>query len=538
MRIKGVVGWENSMKVHILKIVLLIWVFNMGFCMPGKAEAAEIIDFEEIKKGIVEIQSGFNDLDGTFCKVKSSSGFVLSNIEGRTYIVVGRNNTGIISSKTEQFSGSQEISIEDWASDSTIKIIVKDSTTVDAFVDIDTKDNDFAIVSVENVLEEKKSLKLRDDFVGRIGEKVYLLGFQQKKENRGDKSSDVKIYQGKIEDKDIAFHSNESFYFSAELPEDCIGGILVDEEGYVIGIRNDEILNTQNGCHAAIAIGNIINVLNDHSIYYNSALKDQKWKELKSLYHECVQMNDSENYKKESRQTMQIALEEVGMLESMTEVSIDSIQDTYELLRSAKEGMVKKYQKIQIIFWILGGIIVILTLWVIQLLISIYLDEKKEQEKKGVECRGDSVRQEISKAGRSSLDNQQEMNDQNAYNLYANQREENGSMDLRILEQKQKEILLSLIWKKNGQRFIVEQSRAVIGKGADTDIQITGNAAVSRRHAEILYMDERYWIMDLESLNGTFVNGRRLSPLEKQRISNGDMVILANETLLVELESY
>lgn len=526
------------MKVHILKIVLLIWVFNMGFCMPGKAEAAEIIDFEEIKKGIVEIQSGFNDLDGTFCKVKSSSGFVLSNIEGRTYIVVGRNNTGIISSKTEQFSGSQEISIEDWASDSTIKIIVKDSTTVDAFVDIDTKDNDFAIVSVENVLEEKKSLKLRDDFVGRIGEKVYLLGFQQKKENRGDKSSDVKIYQGKIEDKDIAFHSNESFYFSAELPEDCIGGILVDEEGYVIGIRNDEILNTQNGCHAAIAIGNIINVLNDHSIYYNSALKDQKWKELKSLYHECVQMNDSENYKKESRQTMQIALEEVGMLESMTEVSIDSIQDTYELLRSAKEGMVKKYQKIQIIFWILGGIIVILTLWVIQLLISIYLDEKKEQEKKGVECRGDSVRQEISKAGRSSLDNQQEMNDQNAYNLYANQREENGSMDLRILEQKQKEILLSLIWKKNGQRFIVEQSRAVIGKGADTDIQITGNAAVSRRHAEILYMDERYWIMDLESLNGTFVNGRRLSPLEKQRISNGDMVILANETLLVELESY
>ena len=40
------------------------------------------------------------------------------------------------------------------------------------------------------------------------------------------------------------------------------------------------------------------------------------------------------------------------------------------------------------------------------------------------------------------------------------------------------------------------------------------DVTVSRRHAEIVHEDDRYVIRDLGSLNGTFVNRRRIESAE------------------------
>lgn len=55
----------------------------------------------------------------------------------------------------------------------------------------------------------------------------------------------------------------------------------------------------------------------------------------------------------------------------------------------------------------------------------------------------------------------------------------------------------------------------VIGRAQEADLSVPSNR-VSRRHAELYWKDDRVWIKDLGSQNGTQVNGKRIQdhPLE------------------------
>lgn len=58
------------------------------------------------------------------------------------------------------------------------------------------------------------------------------------------------------------------------------------------------------------------------------------------------------------------------------------------------------------------------------------------------------------------------------------------------------------------------------------------DAKVSRRHARILKRERAYFIEDLGSTNGTFVNrGRRLLPGSPQVLSEGDEIIVGKTFL-------
>lgn len=60
----------------------------------------------------------------------------------------------------------------------------------------------------------------------------------------------------------------------------------------------------------------------------------------------------------------------------------------------------------------------------------------------------------------------------------------------------------------------IDQDEVIIGRDADNDVQID-NVAVSREHAKIIRGPNSYFIEDLNSTNGTFVNGKK----NKQKVS-------------------
>lgn len=69
----------------------------------------------------------------------------------------------------------------------------------------------------------------------------------------------------------------------------------------------------------------------------------------------------------------------------------------------------------------------------------------------------------------------------------------------------------------------------VIGKKQDSvDAVISFNPMISRLHCRVMRQDGVYYISDMGSSNGTYVNGKRLTPNVFQRLSNGDIVRLAN----------
>jgi pSer/pThr/pTyr-binding forkhead associated (FHA) protein len=51
---------------------------------------------------------------------------------------------------------------------------------------------------------------------------------------------------------------------------------------------------------------------------------------------------------------------------------------------------------------------------------------------------------------------------------------------------------------------------------------------VSRYHAKLTKEEDKYYITDLNSTNGTFVNDQILTTYEKKEITQGDRIALAN----------
>jgi serine phosphatase RsbU (regulator of sigma subunit)/pSer/pThr/pTyr-binding forkhead associated (FHA) protein len=63
-----------------------------------------------------------------------------------------------------------------------------------------------------------------------------------------------------------------------------------------------------------------------------------------------------------------------------------------------------------------------------------------------------------------------------------------------------------------GQQFPLEGDRIVLGRNPDCEIFLDVGA-VSRQHAEITKEGEKYYVKDLKSRNGTYVNGRMIDGL-------------------------
>ena len=76
-----------------------------------------------------------------------------------------------------------------------------------------------------------------------------------------------------------------------------------------------------------------------------------------------------------------------------------------------------------------------------------------------------------------------------------------------------------------GCRYPLSDKTVVVGRGDDSDIRIQDNS-VSRRHAKIEPRPEGYFVDDLGSTNGTFVNDRQLESF--WHLQDGDYLRVGN----------
>ena len=73
---------------------------------------------------------------------------------------------------------------------------------------------------------------------------------------------------------------------------------------------------------------------------------------------------------------------------------------------------------------------------------------------------------------------------------------------------------------RSGETYAVESERLGIGRGPENEVFLD-DVTVSRRHAVLVHRDDGYYIDDEESLNGTYVNRRRV---ESAKLEDGDEV--------------
>ena len=82
-----------------------------------------------------------------------------------------------------------------------------------------------------------------------------------------------------------------------------------------------------------------------------------------------------------------------------------------------------------------------------------------------------------------------------------------------------------------GLEVPVDRDWVVIGRGRGADVVIA-EPTMSRAHAAIGYDGERFFVQDLGSTNGTFLNGSRR---ERARLSDGDEIQMGRLLLRVRV---
>ncbi len=80
------------------------------------------------------------------------------------------------------------------------------------------------------------------------------------------------------------------------------------------------------------------------------------------------------------------------------------------------------------------------------------------------------------------------------------------------------------------KRHEIGDRALVLGRSRGCDIPLD-DPNVSRRHAEVKAEDGTYWIVDLDSTNGTEVNGKRI---DRARLNHDDRIVLGTTELTFE----
>ena len=93
-----------------------------------------------------------------------------------------------------------------------------------------------------------------------------------------------------------------------------------------------------------------------------------------------------------------------------------------------------------------------------------------------------------------------------------------------------KEIRPYLLRVKTNEKIYVDKTVFKIGKERKyVDYCIEGNSAVSRSHASIIYKENKYFVVDTNSTNHTYVDGERIDSNTEVKIKHGTKLRFANE---------
>lgn len=100
--------------------------------------------------------------------------------------------------------------------------------------------------------------------------------------------------------------------------------------------------------------------------------------------------------------------------------------------------------------------------------------------------------------------------------------------------------------------YIANESKPIVITGADVirigrqsqtqDDQVTldlnpyfgAELGVSRYHAEIVFNNNKYFIKDMGSTNGTWINGKKIHPYRQSPLKDADQLRLGHFTMLVK----
>ena len=106
---------------------------------------------------------------------------------------------------------------------------------------------------------------------------------------------------------------------------------------------------------------------------------------------------------------------------------------------------------------------------------------------------------------------------------------ESKTLKLKLQEARRSEACLVIVLGKPlGKRFVLNSKTMVVGRGSECQIPIL-DSSLSRAHAQVLKKESgRFYVSDLGSTNGTYLNEQKLTSSRAVEVKNGDLLKMGN----------
>lgn len=127
-----------------------------------------------------------------------------------------------------------------------------------------------------------------------------------------------------------------------------------------------------------------------------------------------------------------------------------------------------------------------------------------------------------------SLKKENLMEDGEGVNQATSKWDENTEVLSAVFQKKKEPVCAWLVRKETRESVPVSETPTVIGKSPEKAQILIQEPTVSRIHAKISMRNDAYYLEDLNSKNGTYVNGKRLKSQKPVRLCGDDVLVFAN----------
>lgn len=562
----------------LLSLCMLLGLLLLPAQTVGATEGNAAV--QEARNGVVQVAVNVlvDKKEVGFLTV--GSGFLVGTSENAQTVIT---NYHVVHSVTTDFIKE----LLDLESDKKIElvaqIVVRRDLRIDAEVYKESEVGDFSILKLEQPIYDRVPLALGDSDVVQTTEAVYALGFpgivQQIQTDSKYTFDDVNVTEGivsKVSDVAIVSNPIPTITHSARVSAGNSGGPLVNTNGAVVGVNtfisNDE--NGNNDYFYATQINEIRSSLDALGVEYikseesgqpvspedieptdtpeptaeptvtdepdNTLLFDR----LGALIKEAGD-RDLENVTDESAINFSSALSSAKQVWDETTSTEEQLNTAINDLQKAIDGLVEKEPGLSptmIIIIAAAAIVVVIIIIVVVVVASGKKKKAAERERKA---------RELAKAYNDppynpGADSAGASGQSSGWNDPWNQQGygtvpmgSDGSAETGILNDGGSETTVLggqnipaayLIRRKNNEQITISKAVFKIGRERrKVDYCVSDNTNVSRTHADIVYKNGAFYIVDNHAANGTTVNGSSVASGQEKMLNGNDVIRLADE---------
>ena len=561
-------------KLHRLLTLLMALVMTLGLFTSAYASGTANAAVQADRSGVLCIEYGYID-GNTFTPWYVGSAFLINeNTLLTCYHVVH------ITDEDERAYFKSEYG-NDWEKHMGIQVIVANGTYVAATERLGNAEVDFSILTLQDKIANHSILTLRKEPTS-TSEAITVLGFPytvtELTEGMATKftAEDVTATSGTVSKAQTTMYGINYIQHNALIQGGNSGGPLVDVDGYVVGINSAVDAKSESYSYAT-AIDQVIISLDSLGIDYLSAdssvapandeTGDSDGDEGsdndgpvsapvevvdKSALNAAIAANqgkDQSIYTAESWAEFDSALraaERIADNDDATQTEVDSALS--DLNRAV---LVEKPSGINPI--LIGGIAAAVIVVVAVILIVVLTSKKKEsKDTYSSFSGGDFTAPAPTPAPAAPANNggfaavaPQNVQYNASYPSGAGETDvlTSGAGETSVLSSNAGETsVLSnkpyaiLIRKIGGEQVTVSASNFTIGRERRrVDYCISNNTSVGRSHAKLVNNNGSICVVDLDSKNGTFVNGVKCAPNVSVPLHSGDTLTLADEDFEIKL---